>query len=82
MNRPSRLLEGDVDWPAVMKALTEVGYRGPLSPEIDYDAKFPDEVAPFPPHSIRYRNGLVMITRRTSWMLLRGGSQQASGRRS
>ncbi len=45
VNRPSRLLEGDVDWPAVMKALTEVGYRGPLSPEIDYDANFPDQVS-------------------------------------
>ena len=44
VNRPSRLLEGDVDWPAVMKALTEVGYRGPLSPEIDYDPNYPDQV--------------------------------------
>jgi hexulose-6-phosphate isomerase len=27
------LLEGDVDWPAVMRALEEVGYRGPLIAE-------------------------------------------------
>jgi sugar phosphate isomerase/epimerase len=34
---PSRLLDGDVDWKEVMRALSAVGYRGPLSPEIAYD---------------------------------------------
>jgi L-ribulose-5-phosphate 3-epimerase len=30
------LLEGDVNWKAVMAALVKVGYRGTLSPEISY----------------------------------------------
>ncbi len=28
------LLEGDVDWPAVMAAITEIGYSGPLAAEM------------------------------------------------
>jgi hexulose-6-phosphate isomerase len=32
------LLDGDVDWRAVMAALVKVGYRGTISPEIGYDA--------------------------------------------
>lgn len=38
------LLEGDVDWKAVMAALVKVGYRGFLSPEIGYDANDPDKI--------------------------------------
>ena len=38
------LLEGDVNFPAVMKALTDAGYRGFLSPEIDYDSAQPDQL--------------------------------------
>jgi hexulose-6-phosphate isomerase len=38
------LLEGDVNFPVVMKALTETGYRGFLSPEIDYDPNQPDQL--------------------------------------
>jgi L-ribulose-5-phosphate 3-epimerase len=38
------LLEGDVNFAAVMKALADVGYRGFLSPEIDYDANQPDQL--------------------------------------
>jgi L-ribulose-5-phosphate 3-epimerase len=38
------LLEGDVDWKAVMAALVKVGYRGFLSPEIGYDPKEPDQL--------------------------------------
>jgi L-ribulose-5-phosphate 3-epimerase len=38
------LLEGDVNFPAVMKALAETGYRGFLSPEIDYDSNQPDQL--------------------------------------
>jgi L-ribulose-5-phosphate 3-epimerase len=41
----SRLLEGDVDWKAVMQALVEVGYRGPMSPEISYDRNDPDQLS-------------------------------------
>ena len=33
------LLEGDVDWKAVMAALVKTGYKGFLSPEISFDAK-------------------------------------------
>ena len=33
------LLEGDVDWKAVMAALVKTGYEGFLSPEISFDAK-------------------------------------------
>jgi len=32
------LLEGDVDWKAVMAAFVKVGYRGPMSPEYGWDA--------------------------------------------
>ncbi len=38
------LLEGDVDWKAVMAALVKVDYRGYLSPEIGYDANEPDQL--------------------------------------
>ncbi len=38
------LLEGDVDWKAVMAALVKVDYHGALSPEIGYDAKDPDQL--------------------------------------
>ena len=39
-----KLLEGDVDWKAVMAALTKVGYRGYLAPEISHDPKEPDQL--------------------------------------
>ena len=45
---PSRLLEGDVDWKAVMAALIRTGYRGPLSPEIGHDANDPGQLAAVP----------------------------------
>ena len=38
------LLEGDVDWKAVMAALVKVDYHGTLSPEIGYDASQPDQL--------------------------------------
>lgn len=38
------LLEGDVDWKAVMAALIDVGYRGTLSPEYDYDPADPNRI--------------------------------------
>jgi hexulose-6-phosphate isomerase len=38
------LLEGDVNWKAVMSALVKTGYRGPLSPEIGDDPKDPDKI--------------------------------------
>ena len=38
------LLEGDVNFAAVMKALVETGYHGFLSPEIDYDAAQPEQL--------------------------------------
>ncbi len=38
------LLEGDVNWKAVMGALVKVGYEGPLSPEIGYDRNQPDQL--------------------------------------
>jgi L-ribulose-5-phosphate 3-epimerase len=38
------LLEGDVDWKAVMAALVKVDYRGTLSPEIGYDKNDPDQL--------------------------------------
>jgi len=38
------LLEGDVDWKAVMAALVKVGYRGFLSPEIGYEANDPEKI--------------------------------------
>ena len=43
--RPSRLLEGDVDWKAVMSALVKVGYSGFMSPEIGYEPDVPDQLA-------------------------------------
>jgi len=38
------LLEGDVDWKAVMSALIEVGYHGTLSPEYVYNLADPDKI--------------------------------------
>ena len=38
------LLEGDVDWKAVMAALVQVGYRGFLSPEIGFEPGVPDQL--------------------------------------
>jgi L-ribulose-5-phosphate 3-epimerase len=38
------LLEGDVNWKAVMAALVKVGYRGFLSPEIEHNPAQPDQV--------------------------------------
>lgn len=38
------LLEGDVNWKAVMAALVKTAYRGPLSPEIDHDPNDPDKI--------------------------------------
>ncbi|MEO8127037.1 MAG: sugar phosphate isomerase/epimerase family protein [Bryobacteraceae bacterium] len=38
------LLEGDVDWKAVMAALVKTGYKGFLSPEISHDPKQPDQL--------------------------------------
>ena len=38
------LLEGDVNWKAVMAALVKTGYQGPLSPEIGYDPARPDQL--------------------------------------
>lgn len=38
------LLEGDVDWPAVMQALIKTGYQGFLSPEIGYDKDDPEKI--------------------------------------
>jgi hexulose-6-phosphate isomerase len=40
----SGLLEGDVDWRAVVKALVQVGYQGFLSPEIAHDPHDPDQL--------------------------------------
>lgn len=37
------LLEGDVDWKAVMAAFVKVGYRGFMSPEISHDPNDPDK---------------------------------------
>lgn len=42
--RPSGLLEGDVDWKAVMAALVKVGYSGFLSPEIGHDPGDPGQL--------------------------------------
>jgi hexulose-6-phosphate isomerase len=42
--RPSGLLEGDVDWKAVMQALVEVGYKGFACPEIGHDPSDPDQL--------------------------------------
>jgi len=38
------LMEGDVNWKAVMAALVKVGYRGWLSPEIGHDPSDPDQL--------------------------------------
>jgi hexulose-6-phosphate isomerase len=38
------LMEGDVNWKAVMAALVKVDYRGWLSPEIGHDPKDPDQL--------------------------------------
>lgn len=44
LTRPSGLLEGDVDWKAVMAALEKVNYRGFICPEIGYDAEDPEQL--------------------------------------
>jgi hexulose-6-phosphate isomerase len=38
------LMEGDVNWKAVMDALVKTGYRGFISPEIDRDPRQPDQL--------------------------------------
>jgi len=38
------LLEGDVNWKAVMAALVKVGYNGPISPEIGRNANQADQL--------------------------------------
>lgn len=38
------LLEGDVNWKAVMGALVKVGYNGVISPEIGRNAGQPDQL--------------------------------------
>jgi L-ribulose-5-phosphate 3-epimerase len=38
------LLEGDVNWKAVMAALVKVGYSGPISPEIGYNPRQTDQL--------------------------------------
>ena len=38
------LLEGDVNWKAVMAALVKIGYNGPISPEIGRNASKPDQL--------------------------------------
>jgi L-ribulose-5-phosphate 3-epimerase len=38
------LLEGDVNWKAVMQALVQVGYNGPISPEIGRNPNKPDQL--------------------------------------
>jgi L-ribulose-5-phosphate 3-epimerase len=38
------LLQGDVDWKAVLAALSDVSYRGTVSPEYEYDAADPDQI--------------------------------------
>jgi L-ribulose-5-phosphate 3-epimerase len=38
------LLEGDVDWKAVLSALVQVNYRGFLSPEYSYDPADPNQI--------------------------------------
>jgi hexulose-6-phosphate isomerase len=38
------LLEGDVNWKAVMAALVKIGYNGPISPEIGRNRNKPDQL--------------------------------------
>ena len=38
------LLEGDVNWKAVMQALVKVGYNGPVSPEIGRNPNKSDQL--------------------------------------
>ena len=38
------LLEGDVNWKAVMAALVKTGYNGPISPEIGRNPGKPDQL--------------------------------------
>jgi hexulose-6-phosphate isomerase len=38
------LLEGDVNWPAVMAAFVKTGYQGFISPEIGRDPRQPDQL--------------------------------------
>ena len=38
------LLQGDVNWSAVMAALVKVGYNGVISPEIGRESNQPDQL--------------------------------------
>ncbi len=40
----SRLLDGDVDWKAVMQAFLQTGYRGTMAPEISHDRTDPGQL--------------------------------------
>jgi hexulose-6-phosphate isomerase len=42
--RGADLLEGDVNWKAVMAALVKTGYNGPISPEIGRNPAKPDQL--------------------------------------
>jgi len=42
--RGADLLEGDVNWKAVMAALVKIGYNGPISPEIGRNPGKPDQL--------------------------------------
>ena len=42
--RGTDLLEGDVNWKAVMAALVKTGYSGPISPEIGRNPGKPDQL--------------------------------------
>jgi hexulose-6-phosphate isomerase len=42
--RFANLLEGDVNWQAVMAAFVKIGYSGFISPEIDRDPRQPDQL--------------------------------------
>ena len=42
--RGADLLEGDVNWKAVMAALVKTGYNGPISPEIGRNPGKPDQL--------------------------------------
>jgi hexulose-6-phosphate isomerase len=42
--RAADLLEGDVNWKAVMAALVKTGYNGPISPEIGRNPGKPDQL--------------------------------------
>jgi hexulose-6-phosphate isomerase len=44
-SRPSALLEGDVDWKAVIAALAQIDYRGPICAEIGHDPTDPAQLS-------------------------------------